>query len=147
MPQFITMLYEDQPLQCRNCGRRFPASQQAQLDDHYDWHFRMNRVRCRPGLPVSTERPGATRQGGLEPGVLVLTPRPPRGLHPTPSRQEAKTKTKIRGWFLKRDDWINHTGKDTLQDRTKSAVFEGPSATSDGKDDAPVRRWPGRPGR
>jgi len=38
------MLYEEQPLQCRNCGRRYPASQQALLDDHYDWHFRMNRV-------------------------------------------------------------------------------------------------------
>lgn len=56
IPEFVHMLYEDQPLQCRNCGRRFPASQQAMLDDHYDWHFRMNRVRPSwvPGCCFST---------------------------------------------------------------------------------------------
>ncbi|KAL1919664.1 uncharacterized protein VTP21DRAFT_1595 [Calcarisporiella thermophila] len=41
----ITLLYESQPLQCKQCGFRYPNTPagKAQMDEHLDWHFRQNR--------------------------------------------------------------------------------------------------------
>ncbi|KAI9298325.1 hypothetical protein K502DRAFT_322847 [Neoconidiobolus thromboides FSU 785] len=41
------VLYFDQTLQCKQCGIRYPESQESQeeLDIHMDWHFRLNRNR------------------------------------------------------------------------------------------------------
>jgi len=53
--------------------------------------------------------------------------------------QEAKATTKVRGWFLSEEDWIHHTGKDTLQDRARSAVFESTGALAAAEEENMVR--------
>lgn len=40
---FISALYENRPLQCHSCGLRFAADEQQALDNHKDWHFRVNK--------------------------------------------------------------------------------------------------------
>ncbi|RKP00857.1 hypothetical protein CXG81DRAFT_26441 [Caulochytrium protostelioides] len=44
-PHAVTLLYDRLPLQCSQCGDRFPqsASGQAAMERHMDWHFRHNR--------------------------------------------------------------------------------------------------------
>lgn len=40
----ISSLYEEKPDQCRQCGRRFPATEKGKQakSKHLDWHFRTN---------------------------------------------------------------------------------------------------------
>jgi hypothetical protein len=40
----IDRLYDAESLQCSTCGLRFPPSATEQLQSHYDWHFRKNKV-------------------------------------------------------------------------------------------------------
>ncbi len=46
-------LYDAQPLQCGTCALRFPKGADAQLLDHYDWHFRRNTVPSQPPPPMT----------------------------------------------------------------------------------------------
>eukprot|EP01135_Chromosphaera_perkinsii_P009452 Nk52_evm10s1762 gene=Nk52_evmTU10s1762 len=39
----ISMLYENLPQQCTNCGLRFNVNAKDAFASHLDWHFRMNR--------------------------------------------------------------------------------------------------------
>ena len=43
-PELIRALYDDQPNQCNNCGRRFLATDEGRQKKarHLDWHFRTN---------------------------------------------------------------------------------------------------------
>lgn len=43
----IFSLFEDQALQCNQCGVRYPSDAEALLAQHYDWHFVVNKVRLR----------------------------------------------------------------------------------------------------
>ena len=49
-PELVRSLYEAQPNQCGNCGRRFLATEQgrAKKDRHLDWHFRTNQRMADP---------------------------------------------------------------------------------------------------
>ncbi|CAO3649943.1 unnamed protein product [Mucor hiemalis] len=44
-PGAIELLYSDEPLQCKQCGFRYPKTEkgQAKMDAHLDSHFRQNR--------------------------------------------------------------------------------------------------------
>lgn len=44
-PELVRSLYDDQPNQCSNCGRRFLATDEgrAMKERHLDWHFRTNQ--------------------------------------------------------------------------------------------------------
>ncbi|KAF2765311.1 hypothetical protein EJ03DRAFT_354969 [Teratosphaeria nubilosa] len=43
-PELVRSLYDDQPNQCNNCGRRFLATDEGRQKKarHLDWHFRTN---------------------------------------------------------------------------------------------------------
>lgn len=43
-PHLIASLYEARPNQCRQCGRRFPATEEGRKmkERHLDWHFQTN---------------------------------------------------------------------------------------------------------
>ena len=49
-PELIRSLYDDQPNQCSNCGRRFLATEEgrAKKERHLDWHFRTNQRMADP---------------------------------------------------------------------------------------------------
>ncbi|EGD82766.1 hypothetical protein PTSG_03416 [Salpingoeca rosetta] len=42
---YITLMYEAQPTQCKQCGLRFPDNASEEFKLHYDWHFRKNQER------------------------------------------------------------------------------------------------------
>lgn len=44
-PGAVELLYSDEPLQCKQCGFRYPKTEkgQAKMDAHLDSHFRQNR--------------------------------------------------------------------------------------------------------
>jgi len=44
-PEVVSMLYEKQPLKCKQCGKRFPSDEGGHKarDDHLDLHFRQNK--------------------------------------------------------------------------------------------------------
>jgi pre-mRNA cleavage complex 2 protein Pcf11 len=43
-PHLIESLYQAKPDQCRQCGRRFPNTEEGKKAKvkHLDWHFRVN---------------------------------------------------------------------------------------------------------
>ena len=51
-PELIRSLYDDQPNQCSNCGRRFLATEEgrAKKNMHLDWHFRTNQRMADPAI-------------------------------------------------------------------------------------------------
>ncbi|EPY51802.1 cleavage and polyadenylation specificity factor [Schizosaccharomyces cryophilus OY26] len=44
-PELATLLYNSYPNQCANCGRRYANDPESrkELDQHFDWHFRINK--------------------------------------------------------------------------------------------------------
>ncbi|WBW73691.1 mRNA cleavage and polyadenylation factor complex RNA-binding subunit Pcf11 [Schizosaccharomyces osmophilus] len=44
-PELATLLYNSFPNQCANCGRRYANDPESrkELDQHFDWHFRINK--------------------------------------------------------------------------------------------------------
>eukprot|EP00911_Craspedida_sp_UC1_P002446 UC1_evm5s1820 len=53
IPHYVRALYENQPCQCRYCGRRFGVHRRLQLNEHLDWHFRRNRdIKAKGGRKV-----------------------------------------------------------------------------------------------
>ncbi|RMX72128.1 hypothetical protein D0869_14933 [Hortaea werneckii] len=51
-PELVRSLYDEQPNQCSNCGRRFLATDEgrAKKNMHLDWHFRQNQRLADPSL-------------------------------------------------------------------------------------------------
>lgn len=51
-PELVRSLYDDQPNQCSNCGRRFLATEEgrAKKNRHLDWHFRQNQRMADPSI-------------------------------------------------------------------------------------------------
>ncbi|KAK5120138.1 hypothetical protein LTR85_006619 [Meristemomyces frigidus] len=49
-PELVRSLYDDQPNQCSNCGRRFLSTEEgrAKKARHLDWHFRTNQRMADP---------------------------------------------------------------------------------------------------
>jgi pre-mRNA cleavage complex 2 protein Pcf11 len=71
-PGAIELLYSAEPLQCKQCGFRYPKTDkgQAKMDAHLDSHFRQNRKmkeRVKRGLSRSwfvTEEEWINGEGG-----------------------------------------------------------------------------------
>lgn len=71
-PGAIELLYSALPLQCKQCGFRYPETSDGQIkmDAHLDWHFRQNRrmkERAKRGLSRSwfvTEEEWISGTGG-----------------------------------------------------------------------------------
>eukprot|EP00043_Microstomoeca_roanoka_P015392 m.154113 g.154113 ORF g.154113 m.154113 type:complete len:675 (-) comp16248_c0_seq10:169-2193(-) len=42
---YITLMYDAQPTQCKQCGLRFPDNTSEEFKLHYDWHFKRNQER------------------------------------------------------------------------------------------------------
>lgn len=57
-PELVRSLYDDQPNQCSNCGRRFLATDEgrAMKERHLDWHFRTNQRMSDANLARSQHR-------------------------------------------------------------------------------------------
>lgn len=51
-PELVRSLYDEQPNQCSNCGRRFLATEEgrAKKERHLDWHFRTNQRMADPNI-------------------------------------------------------------------------------------------------
>lgn len=51
-PELVRALYDEQPNQCSNCGRRFLATEEgrAKKNRHLDWHFRQNQRMADPSI-------------------------------------------------------------------------------------------------
>lgn len=49
-PELVRALYDEQPNQCSNCGRRFLSTEEgrAKKARHLDWHFRTNQRMADP---------------------------------------------------------------------------------------------------
>lgn len=110
-PNVVHLLYGALPLQCMQCGLRFPETDSGKKENqtHLDWHFRQNR-RVREGLNRGQSRswflaeedwisfkdtpyedqPEQERAGSQEPGVKAngSAPAPTNG----PSRAELEAK-------------------------------------------------------
>lgn len=57
-PELVRSLYDDQPNQCNNCGRRFLASDEGRTKKgrHLDWHFRTNQRMADPNTSRGQHR-------------------------------------------------------------------------------------------
>ncbi len=45
LEQQVLQLYAPNSIQCGTCGLRMLPGSDAAMQDHYDWHFRQNKVK------------------------------------------------------------------------------------------------------
>ncbi|KAG8906866.1 hypothetical protein FRB99_005926 [Tulasnella sp. 403] len=109
-PQIIPLLYDQLPLQCKQCAQRFPddgANGKKRYEDHLDLHFRQN-------LRHATASSSSTGVGTMGRGHT-------------------------RSWLVGKQDWIHDVGQESSSQQSSDSSEKGkgraisPSAPSAAK--------------